>query len=193
MHFWKPVKENSVVLQMSTEDLPNAVVTMEESHCCGNKPLPWFPSKLRFCVQMHRNCGMDAVGGEAETAGQPAVTTVSDASRGYDVSVAPKGSFRCDLHKVAVHSHTCCTQWIEKGEQCNYQQKTCQDGRFIRWKRRQCTYSQGRDRSVSCCLKIGQRGAQNGEIISIWENRTRDSLRMVQRKLIGALPPRPRW
>lgn len=68
--FWRPVKENTVVLQLSTEALPSAVVTVVESHCCGSKPLPWFPSKLWFCVQMHWYCGIDAVGGEMEKASQ---------------------------------------------------------------------------------------------------------------------------
>lgn len=37
--------------KLSTEALPSAVVTVVASHCCGNKSLPWFPSKLWFCFK----------------------------------------------------------------------------------------------------------------------------------------------
>lgn len=50
IHFWSAPKENAVVLQLSTEALPRAVASVAESHCCGNKSLQWFPSKLEFCA-----------------------------------------------------------------------------------------------------------------------------------------------
>lgn len=74
-HFWRPVKKNTVVLQLSIEGLPNAVVTVVESHCLVMSHCHGFYPNSQFCAQLQRYSGMDAVGGET------ALTTASDASR----------------------------------------------------------------------------------------------------------------
>lgn len=81
------MKENTVILQLSIEGLPNAVVTVVESHSLVMSHCHGFYPNSQFCAQLQPYCGMDAVGGER------ALTAASDASD--DVHAALKGSFRC--------------------------------------------------------------------------------------------------
>lgn len=95
MHFWRPVKENTVVLQLSIEVLPNTAVTVVQSHCFGNEPLPWFLSKLSILcsaatIPWNGCCGWRKSADRSEWR----------KSRADDVNVVLKGSFRC-----------ACTEW----------------------------------------------------------------------------------
>lgn len=110
------------------------------------------------------------------------------------VSVALKSSFRCDctkrpyiLHAVDTDKGTMALPTGDPSTQMLYQIK--QASMYTFTSPGHCAII----KSVSCCVKIGHRGIQKGGIILIWQNRTRESLRIVQKKLIRVLPPRPHW
>lgn len=189
--FWRTLKGNTVVLQLSTEALPSAVVTVVESHtshCHGFHP----NSDSNALILWNGCCGWR--NGDS----QPAVTAVSDASgeammlvwhsRVHSGAIVLSGGWRPHLlHKVDTDRGTMSLPTGDLSTQALYQIKQASMYTFT---------SPGHcasNKSVSCCLKIGQRGTQNGVIILIWQNRTRDSLRMVQKKLIRVLPPWPHW
>lgn len=143
--------------------------------------------------QMHWYCGMDAVGGETETASQR-WPQASDAS---GEAVMFEWHSRVDSDVLVLQSFKQ-AHLPRAEEQRHLPQMTCQHRRFIRSDSHQCTHSQSQWHcatitSVSPCLKIGHRGIQKGEIILIWQKRTTDSLKLVQKKLIRVLPPWPHW
>lgn len=181
VHFWRPVKENTVVLQLSIEGLPNAVVTVVESHCLVMSHCHGFYPNSQFCAQLQRYCGMDAVGGER------ALTAASDASREPMMLMR-----RSRVHSGAIaQSGNYWPHLLDRGTD---------PSALERYRIKQssiCTFMRAGGRagtqSVSCCVKICQRGTEHGQTILIWQNRTTDSLRTVQKKLIRALPPWPRW
>lgn len=136
---------------------------------------------------------MDAVGGETQDS-QPAVTAVSDASREAMMLVwhsrVHSGVIAFDgceqprlLHAVDTNRGTMVLPTGDLSTQMLYQIK--QASMYTFTSPVHCVTI----KSVSPCLKIGHRGIQKGEIILIWQNRTTDSLRMIQKTLIRVLPP----
>lgn len=182
MHFWSPAKENTVVLQLSIEGLPNAAVTVVESHCFGHEPLPWFLSKVSILCSAATIPGNGCCGWR-----KSADRSEWRRSRADDVNAALKGSFRC-----------ACTEWewlatpAWPGQQslCLWNVITSNQDQYAHsW----VAGGRAGGQSVSCCLKICQRGTGNGQSAYIWQDRTTDSLSSVQKKLIRALPPWPHW
>lgn len=152
------------------------VTALVMSHCHG-----FYPNS-QFCAQLQRYHGMDAVGGER------APTAASDASRGpmmlmrhwrvHSGAPAQSGNYWPHLRDRGNNPFT--TGTLSHQTRINVLHSLVAGGR-------------AGTQSVSCCLKICQRGTGNGQSLYIWQDRTTDPLSLVQKKLIRALPPWPRW
>lgn len=150
VHFWRPVKENTVVLQLSIEGLPNAVVTVVESHCLVMSHCHGFYPNSQFCARLQRYCGMDAVGGER------ALTASSDASgepmmlmRRSRAHSGASGNYWPHLLDPGTDSSTLERYHIKQSSICTFMRAGGQAG----------------TQSVSCCLKICQRGSEHVQTI----------------------------
>lgn len=150
VHFWRPVKENTVVLQLSIERLPNAVVTVVESHCLVMSHCHGFYPNSQFCARLQRCCGMDAVGGER------ALTASSDASRGPMMLMrrsrahsGASGNYWPHLLDPGTDSSTLERYHIKQSSICTFMRAGGRAG----------------TQSVSCCLKICQRGREHVQTI----------------------------
>lgn len=154
------------------------VTALVMSHCHG-----FYPNS-QFCAQLQRCCGMDAVGGER------ALTAASDASRGPMMLM-----WRSRVHSGATAQSG--NRWPHLPNPPPPRAGPLSPrhaGMLSHQNGISMHIHKGRRTGLWAVVwKYVREVLETGKTISSWQDRTTEPLSSVQKTLIRAPPPRPRW